>query len=97
MNPRVVITPRLPLPPYWGSIILDVQGRPPLAEGWRGFPLERRFTIVSFLGHSPSWPQVGPNTSLILTNYEFCQKIFPYSTFEKLIVLYGIQFFGELK
>ena len=32
-DPRVVITPCLPLPPYWGRIILDVQGHPPLAEG----------------------------------------------------------------
>ena len=35
------------LPPFpslsihWGRNILDVQGRPPLAEGQRGFPLER--------------------------------------------------------
>ena len=31
-DPKVVITTRLPLPPYWGRIILDVQGRPSLAE-----------------------------------------------------------------
>ena len=30
---RVVITPHLPCPPYWGRIILDAQGHPPLAEG----------------------------------------------------------------
>ena len=47
VNPRVVITPCLPLPPYWGRIILDVQGHPPLAEGLRGFPLERQ-EIVAF-------------------------------------------------
>ena len=46
-DPRVVIPPRLPLPPYWGRIILDVQGHPPLAEGRRGFPLERREIVAS--------------------------------------------------
>ena len=47
VNPRVAITPCFPLPPYWGRIILDVQGHPPLAEGRRGFPLERRETVAS--------------------------------------------------
>ena len=40
-------SPSLSIP--WGRNILDVQGRPPLAEGQRGFPLERR-EIVASLG-----------------------------------------------
>ena len=41
------LLPRLPLLPFWGRIILDVQGRPPLAEGRRGLPLERREIVAS--------------------------------------------------
>ena len=48
---RVVITPHLhlSLSIHWCRNILDAQGRPPLAEGQRGFLLKRR-EIVASLG-----------------------------------------------
>ena len=51
---RVVITPHLPLSPHWGRIILAAQGHPPLAEGLRGFSLERREMVAS-LGKWREW------------------------------------------
>ena len=37
---RGVVTPSPSLSIHWGRTILEIQGRPPLVEGRRGFPLE---------------------------------------------------------
>ena len=59
------LPPSPSLPIHWSRNILDVQGRPPLAEGQLGFPLEgreivaslgeekARSTVVSALGMAP--------------------------------------------
>ena len=67
-------SPSLSIP--WGRNILDVQGRPPLAEGQRGFPLERR-EIVGSLGKEKAGSTWGV-CSLLSLHWEWPVTAFRY-------------------
>ena len=49
-DPRVVITPHLPLSPHWGRIILAAQGHPPLVgpNTSLSFQLQTQESVIIF-------------------------------------------------